>query len=390
MKSLTILGSTGSIGANTLNVVRGNPQRYRVGALAAGSNISLLLEQIREFKPRQVVVRDKILAGELTASLPASPNLEILYGINGYSEVAAAHGIDMVVSAMAGSAGLLPTLAAIKAGKDIALANKEIMVMAGELVITTAKSTGSKILPVDSEHSAIFQCLQGHRRQDVRRIILTASGGPFLHLPKEQLSLVTPAQALNHPNWHMGKKITIDSATMVNKGLEVMEARWLFDIDFDNIHILIHPQSIVHSFVEYIDGAMLAQLGTPDMRTPIAYALSYPERTVSLGDHLDLLSVRNLEFLPPDFLKFQGLSLAYAAGRRGGTMPAIFNAANEVAVEAFIEGKISFRQIYQVIEETLSATALETTSTNEMLIDDVLAADSWARATASRFLCKAL
>lgn len=384
MKYLTILGSTGSIGVNTLNVVRGNSQRYRVGALAAGSNVSLLLAQIREFNPRQVVVRDEIFAEKLKAALNALSKPEILCGIKGYCQVAAADGIDMVVSAMSGSAGLLPTLAAITAGKDIALANKEIMVMAGELVTAQAKATGSKILPVDSEHSAIFQCLLGHRRQDVKRIILTASGGPFLHLPKEQLAKVTPTQALNHPNWQMGKKITIDSATMINKGLEVIEARWLFDLDFANINIHIHPQSIVHSLVEYLDGSMLAQLGTPDMKTPIAYALSFPERTASLGEYLDLLSVQRLEFFPPDFDKFPGLKLAYEAGRRGGTMPAAFNAANEVAVEAFIRGKISFTQIYKVIEETLS---LHTCHIGDLMIDDILFADSSARITADEIIC---
>lgn len=385
MKYLTILGSTGSIGVNTLNVVRGNSERYRVEALAAGSNIPLLLVQIKEFTPRQVVVRDESLADKLKASLNTTSKPEVLWGMKGYCEVAAAHGIDMVVSAMAGSAGLIPTLAAITAGKDIALANKEIMVMAGELVTNNAKSSGSKILPVDSEHSAIFQCLQGHRRRDVRRIILTASGGPFLHLPKEQLANVTPMQALNHPSWQMGKKITVDSATMINKGLEVIEAHWLFGLDFDNIQIHIHPQSIVHSLVEYLDGTMLAQLGTPDMRTPIAYALSFPDRTASLGKYLDLLAVQRLDFFSPDFEKFPGLNLAYEAGREGGVTPAVFNAANEMAVEAFITGRISFTQICKVIEETLS---LNTCNAGDPMIDAILSADAWARATAGEIIRK--
>jgi len=386
MKYLTILGSTGSIGVNTLNVVQGNSQRYRVGALAAGSNLPLLLEQIVKFQPRQVVVKEESLAEKLAAALPWSSRPEILWGEKGYCDVAAADGIDMVVSAMAGSAGLVPTLAAINVGKDIALANKEIMVMAGELITKKARETGSRILPVDSEHSAIFQCLLGQRRRDVKRIILTASGGPFLHLPREQLGSVTPTQALSHPNWQMGKKISVDSATMINKGLEVIEARWLFDLDYNRIHIHVHPQSIVHSLVEYLDGAMLAQLGTPDMRTPIAYALSFPERTAAMGQYLDLLSVRTLEFLPPDFEKFPGLKLAYEAGRRGATTPTVFNAANEVAVEAFLGSKISFTEICKVIEDTISLTACN--NGDNVTVDDILAADAWARLTAGEIICK--
>jgi 1-deoxy-D-xylulose-5-phosphate reductoisomerase len=378
MKYLTILGSTGSIGVNTLLVVRGNPQRYKIVALAAGENAELLQEQVIEFEPQMVAVKDETVAARLQKLLPSSHRPEILCGPEGYRDVAAIQSVDMVVSALAGAAGLLPTWEAIVAGKDIALANKEVMVMAGDLVMAKAQATGSKILPVDSEHSAIFQCLLGHRRQDVKRIILTASGGPFLRLPTEELVKVTPTQALNHPNWRMGKKISVDSATMMNKGLEVIEARWLFDIDFNNIHIYIHPQSIVHSLVEYVDGCILAQLGTPDMKAPISYALSFPERSASLGASLDLPAMRNWEFLAPDFDKFPSLQLAYQAGRQGGTMPAVLSAANELAVQAFLEGKICFTQITEITEETLS---LHSVKAGHHAIADILTADHWARET---------
>ena len=378
MKYLTILGSTGSIGVNTLLVVRGNPQRYKIVALAAGENAELLREQVIEFEPQMVAVKDETVAARLQKLLPSSHRPEILCGPEGYRDVAAIQSVDMVVSSLAGAAGLLPTWEAIVAGKEIALANKEVMVMAGDLVMAKALSTGSKILPVDSEHSAIFQCLLGHRRQDVKRIILTASGGPFLRLPTEKLVKVTPAQALNHPNWRMGKKISVDSATMMNKGLEVIEARWLFDIDFDNIHIYIHPQSIVHSLVEYVDGCILAQLGTPDMKAPISYALSFPERSASLGASLDLPAMRNWEFLAPDFDKFPSLQLAYQAGRQGGTMPAVLSAANEIAVQAFLDGKIRFTQITEITEKTLS---LHSVKAVHHTIADILTADHWARET---------
>ncbi len=376
MKYLSILGSTGSIGVNTLNIVRGNPERYRIIGLAAGENTTLLHEQICEFQPQSVAVKNEDIAGRLERLLTSFPRPDIYYGPQGYRNVAVADGVDMVVSAMSGAAGLLPSLAAIDAGKDVAIANKEVMVMAGEIVTARARVSGSRILPVDSEHSAVFQCLLGHRREDVKRIILTASGGPFLHLPKDELSRVTPSQALNHPNWQMGKKITIDSATMMNKGLEVIEARWLFDLDWEKIHIHIHPQSIVHSLVEYIDGSVLAQLGAPDMKVPIAYALSFPERTPVHGSTLDLLTAGTLNFLRPDWDKFPCIKLAYDAGRRGGTMPAVLNAANEIAVEAFIGGRICLTEITRVIEETLS---FHTVTSGELTLEDVLAADRWAR-----------
>ena len=383
MKNLTILGSTGSIGVNTLNVVRENLHRYRVVALAGGRNAELLRDQIIEFAPQFVAVQDEFVADRLQTLLPSSHRPEVLFGSDGYREVAKARSVDMVVSALAGAAGLLPTWDASAAGKEIALANKEVMVMAGDLVMAKAKASGSTILPVDSEHSAIFQCLLGHRHQDVKRLILTASGGPFLHLPQEQLKKVTPLQALKHPNWQMGRKISIDSATMMNKGLEVIEARWLFDIDFENIHIHIHPQSIVHSLVEYCDGCILAQLGTPDMKAPISYALSFPERLAPLGVNLDLLALSNLEFIAPDFAKFPSIQLAYQAGKIGGTLPAVLNAANELAVQAFLEGNIRFTHIPKVVEETLS---LHSVAGGQHTLEDVLAADLWARETAREFM----
>jgi len=375
MKNISILGSTGSIGVNTLNVVRENPLNYKVVALAAGRNVDLLQKQMEEFKPELVAVENEEYAAKLLDACHSRNEIEIVCGAEGYRRVAAAKNADMVVSAFAGAAGLLPTLAAIEAGRDIALANKEAMVMAGRLVTERAQARGVAIMPIDSEHSAIYQCLQGHRRQDVKRIILTASGGPFLNLPVDELECVTPAQALHHPKWNMGKKITIDSATLMNKGLEIIEARWLFDIDFENIHVYIHPQSVVHSLVEYIDGSMLAQLGMPDMKIPIAYALSFPERMASAGAALDLHSAGPLEFFMPDLARFPNMKLAYEAGVRGGTMPAVLNAANEAAVQAFLEGKIRFTHITSIIEEALSLHNTKDIPT----IGDILAADEWAR-----------
>jgi 1-deoxy-D-xylulose-5-phosphate reductoisomerase len=384
MKKISILGSTGSIGVNTLNVIRENPLRYKTVALAAGRNVDLLRKQIEEFKPEIVAVEDEEQAEKLLDACYSCNEVEIVCGTEGYRKVAAAKNADMVVSAFAGAAGLHPTIAAIEAGKDIALANKEVMVMAGNLVMQMARKRGVMIMPVDSEHSAIFQCLQGHRRQDVKRIILTASGGPFLNLPMDELSGVTLAQALNHPKWNMGKKITIDSATLMNKGLEIIEARWLFDIDFANIDVHIHPQSIVHSMVEYIDGSIIAQLGMPDMKIPIAYALSFPERTAAIGAVLDLCATRPLEFFEPDHIRFPNVKLAYEAGIKGGTMPAVLNAANEVAVQAFLTEKIRFTHITKIIEEALSLHLIKETTT----IEDILAADEWAREISEEIICR--
>ncbi len=375
MKNISILGSTGSIGVSTLDVIVKNPSKFRVLALSAGKNLKLLKDQIDLFKPKAVSVLDEYYADQLVDMLGDSPGTKILWGDDGYREVASFKEADMVVSAIVGAAGLLPTVEAINAGKDVALANKETMVMAGSLVVEKAKTMGVNILPVDSEHGAIFQCLQGHNRKDVRKILLTASGGPFFRLSREKLKEVTLADALKHPNWEMGKKITIDSASMMNKGLEVIEAKWFFDVDIDKVDVLIHPQSIVHSMVEYCDGSVIAQLGVPDMKAPIAYALSYPERLSDVISTLDLCEVGRLEFFPPDFDKFKNLKLAYFAIRKGGTMPAVLNAANEVAVEAFVAGTIGFIDMPDVVEETIDSHK----PVEPLSVSDVLKADRWGR-----------
>ena len=375
MKNVTILGSTGSIGVNALDVIRANPSLFRVIALAAGRNVDLLKDQIEEFRPRVVSVIDEGHARKLKAMLPSSPGTEILSGDEGYREVAAVREANTVLSAMVGAAGLLPTIEAIEAGKDIALANKETMVMAGNIIVEKASEKGIKILPVDSEHGAIFQCLVGHRRKDIRRIILTASGGPFLHLSREELRGVKPAQALKHPNWQMGGKITIDSASLMNKGLEVIEAKWFFDVPIERIQVHIHPQSVVHSLVEYIDGSVIAGLGVPDMKIPIAYALSFPERIDRPEPSLDLVKIGALEFLEPDFERFPSLKLAYDAGKIGGTMPAVLNAANEVVVEAFREEKVKFTDMPEIIERVLSSHQPKLSPS----LGEILEADSWAR-----------
>jgi 1-deoxy-D-xylulose-5-phosphate reductoisomerase len=386
MKHISLLGSTGSIGVSTLDVVGAHPDRFTVTALAAGRNILLLREQIERFRPRLAAVIDEEHACELRRMVGPLSLTEILSGPEGYRETASAAGIDLVVSAMVGAAGLLPTLQAIEAGKDIALANKETLVMAGHIVLSKATEKGVKILPVDSEHSAIFQCLQGRRMEDVRRIILTASGGPFLHASAEDMARVTPAQALRHPNWAMGKKITIDSATMMNKGLEVIEARWLFGLPGEAIDVLIHPQSIVHSLVEYRDGSVIAQMGVPDMRIPIAYALSYPDCLTRNEDTLDLRKISPLTFLDADPLRFPALRIAYAAVKTGGTMPAVLNGANETAVTAFIEEKIPFNRIVPVVEKVLSRHSGQI----DPGIDAILAADRWARQEAENIIIKGM
>ncbi|HUH65628.1 MAG TPA: 1-deoxy-D-xylulose-5-phosphate reductoisomerase, partial [Syntrophales bacterium] len=321
-KNIGILGSTGSIGVNALDVIGSNPGRFKVSGLAAYKNVRLLAEQIRKFRPRIAAVADREHAGELKKILGRVRGTEIVYGEGGYRDVAQVKEAEMVISAMVGSAGLVPTIAAIEAGKDIALANKEVMVMAGEFVVKKARAKGVLILPVDSEHSAIFQCITGHRGSEVKRIILTASGGPFLRLSKRKLARVKPADALKHPSWRMGRKVTVDSASMMNKGLEVIEARWFFAVDVDRIDVHIHPQSIIHSMVEYCDGSVIAQLSVPDMRIPIAYALSYPARLVREEPFVDLFEVGVLEFARPDMERFPNLKLAYEAARAGGTMPA--------------------------------------------------------------------
>jgi len=382
MKNISLLGSTGSIGRSSLEVVRRNRDKFRIVALTAGKNIAELKNQIEEFKPLAVSVIDESHARELKAHLSSSAGLDILYGSKGYCQVASLENADMVISAMVGAAGLLPTLAAIDAGKDIALANKETLVMAGQLVMEKAKIKGVALLPVDSEHSAVFQCLAGQRRQGVRRILLTASGGPFFRFSRERLETVKPTDALKHPNWRMGNKITIDSATMMNKGLEVIEAHWLFDMTVDKIQICIHPQSIVHSMVEFIDGSIVAQLGIPDMMIPIAYALSFPERLNAPDLFLDLFKVGSLEFFPADSGQFPCLELAWEAVREGGTMPAVLNAANEVAVEAFLSESLPFLKISALVESVMSSHQLE----KDPEIGDILEADAWARREAGKFL----
>jgi 1-deoxy-D-xylulose-5-phosphate reductoisomerase len=348
---------------------------FTVVGLAAGRNIKLLQEQIAAFQPRLVSVADEQLADELADTLPSTWKGSIVWGCEGNQSVASLAEVEMVVSAIVGAEGLLPTMAAIQAGKDVALANKETLVMAGHLVMEEVRRQGVRMLPVDSEHSAIFQALEAGRKEDVARIILTASGGPFLNLSTEELQQVTPQQALVHPNWDMGRKISIDSATMMNKGLEVIEAKWLFDVEVDKIEVLIHPQSIVHSLVEFVDGSVVAQMGIPDMRVPISYALSYPERLHTGLRRLELAACKDLSFFQPDSSRFASLTLAYEACRRGGTMPAILNAANEIAVEAFLAGRLRFSEIAEVVAHTMH----QLPATEGASIEEVLAADSEAR-----------
>lgn len=377
MKKISIIGSTGSIGTQTLDVLQQHPGQFSVEGLAAGRNTELFLEQVRLFKPKKASVADKAAADSLRPLLPAG--VELFYGEEGLIEVAAGTDADTVVTAIVGSAGLPSTLAAIEAGKHIALANKETLVTAGQLVTELARKKGVSLLPVDSEHAAIFQCLNGERLGDVERIVLTASGGSFRHLNREQLQQVTVEDALKHPNWSMGAKITIDSATMVNKGLEVLEAHWLFGMDFEQIGVLLHPESIVHSFVEYRDGSVIAQLGNPDMRVPIQYALTYPERWPSETKRLSLSEAGQLHFCEMDLERYPCLRIAYECGKLGGTAPSVYNAANEVAVARFLNGEIPFLEIESLIEETLSRH----TNHSADDLDAIFAADHWAREIAS-------
>jgi 1-deoxy-D-xylulose-5-phosphate reductoisomerase len=381
MKKLSILGSTGSIGVSTLEIVAAHPDRFRVVALSAGNNLELLRKQIEKFAPLLVAVISEESAVKLSTML-SGKKPEILFGVSGMVAVATMPESDLVVAAIVGAAGLVPTAAAIGAGKDVALANKETLVTAGHLIMKMVNEKGVNLYPVDSEHSAIFQSLQGHRREDIKRIILTASGGPFFNYPLDKLARVTVSDALNHPNWSMGRKITIDSATMMNKGLEVIEARWLFDLPMERISVHIHPQSIIHSMVEYLDGCVMAQLGVPDMKAPIAYALTYPERVPTGVKPLDLTGLSGLTFFHPDCSRFPALRLAYMAMDAGESMPAVMNAANEVAVEAFLEGKIKFIDISVVIEKTMNAHLPHGLAT----IEDVLLVDRWGREKAREFL----
>jgi len=381
MKTIVILGSTGSIGTNTLNIVEQFPDEFRVAGLSAGTNDEKLEEQIRRFKPRMVALSNESAAARLRHRCADLP-VEIHSGTHGVTHLASIPEAEMVISAIVGGAGLVPTLAAIRANKHIALANKEPMVMAGKLIREEARKHGVRIFPVDSEHSAIFQSLEGHRLEDVRRLILTASGGALWTLNKKELQDVTPERALQHPNWKMGAKITIDSATLMNKGLEVVEARWLFDIPESKIDVLIHRESIVHSLVEYQDRSMIAQLGLPDMRTPISYAMRYPERMPLDLPSLDLTEIGTLTFSKPDHDRFPCLRLGYESLRIGGTMPATMNAANEVAVEAFLNGGIRFIDIAEIIRSTMEAHQPREVES----LDDALTTDRWAREKAESFV----
>ncbi|HUL21844.1 MAG TPA: 1-deoxy-D-xylulose-5-phosphate reductoisomerase [Thermodesulfobacteriota bacterium] len=374
MKRLSILGSTGSIGVNTLQIVSQFPERFEVISLSAGRNTQLLKQQILQFRPKIVSVLNRELAETLRRELSHIP-VQIVHGVEGLIQVATHPEIDQVVSAIVGAVGLIPTLSAIKTGKPIALANKETLVMAGKIVMEEAKKNQVQILPVDSEHSAIFQALLGHRKEDIHRLILTASGGPFLNLPASRLHEVTVKEALNHPRWEMGKKITIDSASLMNKGLEVIEAHWLFNISIEKIVILIHPQSVVHSMVEYVDGSMVAQMGIADMKIPISYALSFPERLPLNLPHLDLSRNGALNFSEPDLDRFPCLKLAYQAIRTGETLPAVLNAANEIAVNAFLEGSLKFTDIPLFVQRVMDEHEVKTVHT----VEDILKADHWAR-----------
>lgn len=388
-KNIVILGSTGSIGQNTLDVVRQFPDKFKVVGLAAGRNLSLLLQQVEEFKPSFVCVRSSEDAKKFSEMLKkdfVAP--KILWDDEGYCEIASIPEAQIVVSALVGAVGLIPTVHAIRAGKDIALANKETLVIAGELVTSEVEKTGVRLLPVDSEHNAIFQAMEGHRRVHVKRILLTASGGPFFRLNAEDLSRVTPEQALKHPNWTMGKKITIDSATLMNKGLELIEAHWLFKIPPELIDIHIHPESIVHSMVEYIDGSIIAHLAVPDMRIPIAYALSYPDRLPLQIPTLNLFDVGRLTFFPPDERKFPSLRLAKEACKKKGTLPAVLNAANEVAVEAFLSGRIGFLSIADVVEYVMNEHEKMNGNVPASDFETILHVDAWARREARDYISK--
>jgi 1-deoxy-D-xylulose-5-phosphate reductoisomerase len=381
MKKISILGSTGSIGVNALEIIARYPDKFQVVALAGGGNTQKMEEQILRFSPELASVKAPELAQRLQDRLPQKTT-RILSGMEGLMAVASHPEAEMVISALVGSVGLLPTLTALGAQKILALANKESLVMAGEILVRETRERGVRILPIDSEHSAIFQALAGHRQEDIKRIILTASGGPFLYTPLEKLGEVTPQQALNHPQWRMGKKVTIDSASLMNKGLEVIEAHWLFGVPASKIEVHIHPQSVVHSMVEYIDGSVIAQMALPDMRGPIAYALSYPERLDLKLPALNFFEIRELTFSPVDPERFPALGLAYRALEEGGTMPAVLNAANEVAVEAFLQGRLGFRQISHLIRETMDHHP----PTEQRNLEDILRAHAWARQEAQQMI----
>ncbi len=375
MKKIVILGSTGSIGKNSLDVIAKFPGRFSVIGLTAGRNAALLMEQIQLFHPERVAVSDEETYWALREMLGRSTAPEILFGTDGISSTASMPEADIVISAIVGAAGLLPTLAAIRSGKTVALANKETLVMAGDLALSEVRIHGTTLLPVDSEHSAIFQCMQGYEKTSVKKIILTASGGPFIGKTREELETASPGSALKHPNWSMGRKISIDSATLMNKGLEVIEAFHLFGLPLDKIDVLIHPQSIIHSIVEFADGSYMAQLSQPDMRGPIAYALSYPERLDTVMKPLAWEKLPGLTFQRPDTATFSCLTFAYEALQEGGTLPAVLNAANEIAVRAFLDGIIGFNKIPAIIKKVMEAHTIQPADD----IAVILEADRWAR-----------
>jgi len=388
LQNVTVLGATGTIGAHTLNVIARHPDRFRAYALTANSQVERLFDQSKQFHPAYAVMLDADAAERLRLLLrDAGLSTEVLYGMQALEKVASLLEVDAVMAAIVGAAGLKPAMAAARAGKRVLLANKESLVMSGSLFMEAVREGAATLLPIDSEHNAIFQVLppkQGENltQNGVKRILLTASGGPFRKASHAELVAVTPAQALNHPNWVMGPKITIDSATLMNKGLEVIEARWLFNATPDQVEVVVHPQSVIHSMVEYIDGSVLAQLGSPDMRTPIAYALSYPDRLESGAPTLDLFKVARLDFEAPDTTRFPCLVLAYEALRRGGTAPAILNAANEIAVQAFLQQKVGFMDIPRMIESVLADANIEDASS----LQQVITADDWARHAAQLWM----
>ena len=368
MKKIAVLGSTGSIGTQALNVVRNLPGEFKVSVLAANSNVELFSKQIEEFQPELAVLADESAYKVLKQK--NFDGVEIAGGRQAFIDAAGFDGVEIVLTSMSGFAGLEPTIKAIQCKKNIALANKETLVVAGEIVTKLAKEYGVKILPVDSEHGAFFQCLQGENYKTIEKLLLTASGGPFRGKTRADLQNATVNEVLAHPTWNMGKKITVDSASLVNKGLEVIEAKFLYGVEYAQIQVVVHPQSIVHSMVEFVDGSIVAQLASPDMRLPIQYALTYPDRKISPIKKLDFWQIKNLTFEQPDIETFKGLKFAYEAGRIGGTMPCVFNAANEVAVAAFLNGKIKFLQIYDVIENAMNIRAVIKNPTLEILLDE--------------------
>jgi 1-deoxy-D-xylulose-5-phosphate reductoisomerase len=372
-RTIALLGSTGSIGTSTLDVVAAHPEQFRVAGLAAGHNIERLLEQIERFRPRLVSVATE--AGAAAVKSRFGSQVEVVIGPEGLVDVATMPEVDLVLTAVVGAVGLLPTIKALEAGKDIALANKETLVAAGHLVTALAKEKGCQILPVDSEHSAIFQCLHAERRIDVEKIIITASGGSFRDKTREEMAVATVKEALNHPNWSMGAKITVDSATLMNKGLEVIEAHWLFDMPYDRIEVVIHPESIIHSLVEFVDGSVIAQLGEPDMRMPIQYALTYPTRLPTQSKRLNLVELGTLHFRAPDLVRFPCLGYAFEAGKAGGSMPTVLNAANEIANRLFLQDKIGFLDIERVIATVMDRHIV----VSHPSLEEVLEADAWAR-----------